>query len=778
MIRAIDKRTNAIVIILLVLNVLIWTRQRLIPVIFSSQIKTEIKGIYYLRNTHPVHPSNAAKIGTIADLGVLSKMHPTTPNERHCSSWVQFYFDEAGFYDRKNRICNIYYHVWWMTSTKQAILGYENSGTFTSEPTEGFTVNSSNSKRIDGSYSLYAGTQVLSPSQAFAGDDIFKLSLILCSNNNYPQVVSSAEQASFVIFSLPDHIDTLGLSQDGDIDADDDGVTDYHELYVSCTNPYVADTDNDGLNDGFEIDNKMNPLDSQRAPVFNSWSLAYDGTAEGDYLGDSIAAISDIDGDGKDDVLISAPLADPDGLSGAGTVFLYSSGTAKLLQQYNGGEANIHLGDTVCSISDLDDDGKEDVLVSAPLASPNNVPAAGSVFIFSSVTGHLLRQFDGQESLAGFGHALATISDIDGDGKEDVLIGVSNASPSGLSGAGAAYIYSSSAGNLIQQFHGKEAKNSCGSAISSIPDLDEDGKADVLIGAYNASPGGLQSAGSVYICSSGTGKIIRQFNGKAVNDYLGFSVASISDIDGDNLPDVLAGAPYANPNGFNSAGSVYIFSSATGEIIKQFDGENNDIYLGDTLAYIADIDEDGMDDILVGAHYASPEHLYRAGSIYIFSSGSGNLIRKYNGKSAGDYFGSAIATISDLDGDRKDDVLVGAYFASPMGISWAGSAYIYSSYTGIQNQSWKCETNQENILNLDHYFAAPHNTIFPELNDKVKYTASTIDNEFIDVFISEKNLVTFYQPHDWSGTESVVFTATDSTGLSTASNTVSLTVIQ
>jgi hypothetical protein len=735
--------------------------------IFSTNTPTTVDGIYYLRDGPQTHYQNAGSAGSGSDVGTFSRTAPILNEERSCARWVQFYFDENGTYTATSTISNIYYHTWWTSTNNSGLLGYNITGAYNASMNESFTINSTNSPNKVSGYYLYAGQQTFATSQSIFGNAIYNFGVKFNEENKNPQIISSPTKPSFIILNLPASttIATLGISQDGDTDYDNDELTDYDELFTYYTNPYDSDTDNDNWNDKYEIDNSLNPNDPDSAPNFGYFKQ-YNGGSVDDGFGTSISSIGDIDGDGKDDVLVGATGADPNGLSGAGSAYVYSSVTGSLIKQFDGGAAGDGFSTSISSIGDIDGDGKDDVLVGALNTDPNGLSGAGSAYVYSSVTGSLIKQFDGGAAGDGFGTSISSIGDIDGDRLDDVLVGATGADPNGLSRAGSVYIYSSVTGSLIKQFDGGAVSSYFGESVSSISDIDGDGLDDVLVGAIGTN----LFIGSAYIYSSGTGNLIKQYNGGAMFDMFGNSISSISDIDGDRLDDVVIGDAYTNSNGLSSNGSVYIYSSGTGNLIKQYNGEAVSSYFGESVSFISDIDGDELDDVLIGTNSS-----FGVGSVYIYSSGTGNLIKQYNGEMPYDTFGYSVAPISDVDGDGKDDVLVGATGADPNGLSGAGSAYLYYSSNGVPIQSWSKNTSKEN-LDLDNYFTELNNNTIPSRNQTVTYTASTSDNPNIDVTIDSNNNVTFSQPTNWLGTETVRFTATDSTGLSSTSTLVTLMV--
>jgi hypothetical protein len=102
----------------------------------------------------------------------------------------------------------------------------------------------------------------------------------------------------------------------------------------------------------------------------------------------------------------------------------------------------------------------------------------------------------------------------------------------------------------------------------------------------------------------------------------GLSVSGVEDADGDGRGDLLAGAYYEDGGAFN-AGRVYLFSGATGALLRTLTSPNPEFqgYFGFSVAGVADADGDGRGDLLVGA-YSEAGGATDAGRAYLFPSGT------------------------------------------------------------------------------------------------------------------------------------------------------------
>ncbi len=402
----------------------------------------------------------------------------------------------------------------------------------------------------------------------------------------------------------------------------------------------------------------------------------FNGANAGDRFGLHLAAAGDMNADGIEDMIIGAPRADPGGRTCAGTVYVYSGATHQVLRQFDGLTPWDALGRCVFGAGDVDGDGAGDLIVGATGADPGGNPEAGSAYVFSGATGALLHQFDGEEAGDHLGEFVDGAGDVDGDGFGDLIVGAKDANPGGRISAGSVYVYSGATGDVIWRFDGDEPGDWMGRCVAGMGDVDGDGVPDLAANARFTDPGGLTDAGSVYVYSGATGQLLWRVDGAGSGYQFGKSLARLEDIDGDGSPDMVVGAFGANPNGLFQAGAALVLSGATGAVIWRFDGENIMDQLGYSVSG-ADIDGDGIDDILVGTNHASPGGRDGAGAAYIYNGATGEQMVRFEGRYKGDRLGACVAGIGDQDGDGLETALVAARWADPNGLTDAGSAFLY-----------------------------------------------------------------------------------------------------
>lgn len=217
--------------------------------------------------------------GTAYDIGYLHKELPNESiNNVFCSSYTAFWFDNTTCV-KPFTIDNIYYHIWWsMNASNECIIGWNKTREeLTNDFTNFYSTNKSNNNSqiwynntetncggYTFSYNYYLDTNVLNVSNRdFTDNNVYELHIKLYELLGYPSVINNRSIISFVLFNIPDNATLKGL------DNDSDGLTDYEELFVTFTSPFLKDTDNDTISDYWENQSGSNP---------NNYSEAYNIT--------------------------------------------------------------------------------------------------------------------------------------------------------------------------------------------------------------------------------------------------------------------------------------------------------------------------------------------------------------------------------------------------------------------------------------------------------------------------------------------------------------------
>lgn len=355
-------------------------------------------------------------------------------------------------------------------------------------------------------------------------------------------------------------------------------------------------------------------------------------------------------------------------------------GDQKTLQVIDGPMNNAQFGKVMASAGDVNADGTPDYIIGAPQNTPNSIDRAGSALVYSGATGTLLYQVDGTSVLEGFATSVSGAGDVNGDGFDDFLVGSPGFHHPGFAPLGAVYVYSGQDGSLLIRHEGLGGVRFFGNSAAGIGDINGDGLDDVLVGSEDSGSIGANQHGRVYVFSGDTSTVLLEISGTQPFQRLGRSVSHAGDLDADGVPDFLVGGI----KDINFTGEARAYSGATGLLLYAYDGEASGDNFGASLSGAGDVNADGHADFLVGAPHADFGGQTGSGSAYLYSGWDGSLIRRLDGFAAYDGLGSAVSQAGDLDGDGRDDYLIGAPNEKVNGMLGAGRAYVFSGATGNQ----------------------------------------------------------------------------------------------
>jgi hypothetical protein len=334
------------------------------------------------------------------------------------------------------------------------------------------------------------------------------------------------------------------------------------------------------------------------------------GQSRGDTFGAALAVVADLNGDGRREFLVGSPY----GGGGFGRVSVHSGADGVEVLSVIGSEDGSEFGTAIAGLGDVNGDGCEDFAVGAPTQDSAGL-LAGRVEAFSGLDGTRLWMQDGVQGDL-LGRSLASAGDLDGDGLGDLIAGAPFADSGGFN-SGSAYVFSGVNGDLILSLKGTESGAQLGDRVALVGDVDLDGVADILLGAPGADAAGIDS-GLAEVRSGVDGSTLLAIPGEGSAHYLQ-AVAAAGDFDYDGVADFAVGEALGGKQGFQR-GVVRVISGHTGRVLQRIEGDVDAGWLGASLATAGDVDGDGHLDLCLGAPVSDDEVL-RPGSVLILHGG-------------------------------------------------------------------------------------------------------------------------------------------------------------
>ncbi|MCU0230737.1 MAG: FG-GAP-like repeat-containing protein [Acidobacteria bacterium] len=423
-------------------------------------------------------------------------------------------------------------------------------------------------------------------------------------------------------------------------------------------------------------------------------------------FGHSLAVAGDVNCDGYPDLIVGAPTAEgPSGAVLAGKAYLHL-GSASGIATSAAWEASAdlrqgYLGTVVATAGDVNGDGCGDVVVASPRYGEDAAEVGLALVFFGGSEGlgpnGTPANADWQKSGvvdSGYGGAAATAGDVNGDGYSDIVIGAPD-SVSYSAAVGRAFVYhggpdglSTTPGDALSTV---DTGAQLGASVATAGDVNADGFSDLVVGApeFDAGAG---PAGAAFLFLGGPRGIEVTVDWSATGgpgDGFGWSVAGAGDVDGDGFSDVIVGARRGD-NGEGDEGRAFVFHgwSLGLEAAPSWTAEGNQAgaYFGAAVASAGDVNGDGYSDVVVGAPYFDAGQADEGRAFVFLGSASGlapSPVWTAEADLANAWFGFSVAGAGDVNGDGFTEVLVGApYYERAGTVVDEGAIFVFHGAGG------------------------------------------------------------------------------------------------
>lgn len=383
------------------------------------------------------------------------------------------------------------------------------------------------------------------------------------------------------------------------------------------------------------------------------------GFAPGDHYGLGGSGIADVNGDGVPDLLCANAYDDRVGTD-YGSVDVRSGRTGAVLYSVQGSSMFGIFGWNVNEIGDIDADGISDFIVGSRQGNYAEV--------FSGVNGASLNTIRGIGPNDRLGVTVDGAGDVDGDNVPDYIVGAPEEYQGGNQ-RGYAEVYSGRTHRRLYRFNGIQFGDQYGTWVTGIGDVNKDGYDDVAIGAIQPQIG----PGYVELRSGRDGQVLRTLTGDGFGDAFGWYVSEAGDVNNDSYPDLIIGAQRDDDNG-PECGMARVISGRDGATLTTWYGDASGDQFGYAVGPAGDVDNDGYDDVFVGAVQLQTRLL---GYGRLYSGKTYAMLRQFNGTNTYSLAGWVARTVGDINQDGNLDFMFGIPHDGTRG-QYAGATQILS----------------------------------------------------------------------------------------------------
>ncbi len=334
----------------------------------------------------------------------------------------------------------------------------------------------------------------------------------------------------------------------------------------------------------------------------------------------SVAAAGDVDQDGIPDLLIGAF-----GQNKGGQAYVFSgtNGAYLLTLKPPQSQPGAGFGWSVTGIGDVTGDTIPELVVGA-----YNQDGEGRAFVYSGQDGSLVHTLAPPTDQGGsaFGWFVNAAGDFNQDGIQEIAVGAPYTTVGKLSVQGRAYIYNGADGQLLLTIDNPEPKegSTFGWRVVGAGDLNKDGTPDLLVGAPYHDVGAYQGQGVAYAISGKDGSVIYTLKDPFPRKHAGFgwALATSMDVNADEVPEIIVGAPFQAVDAFDIQGEVFVYNGRDGRHLMTLDNPwgHQGSKFGYTVLSPGDLNQDGIPEFAMstpGQHIMGEVNV---GRVYLFES--------------------------------------------------------------------------------------------------------------------------------------------------------------